>query len=162
MKTNKNINSMFALLLAAAVMVGGSIWFACSADDEFESNYEMETLAKGEMSLGAEPPAIIYNKHTSSMNTKVGLYFTGNDVDSCLISYRLNSDNTYDNFDITILSYTSVNPGYEVHGYIDDYSLIDGNYKFTLIFYATMNVNNNSFESNRVSCKITKQKNDFQ
>lgn len=155
---------MYALLLVAAVMLGGSIWYACSADDEFESNYEMETLAKGEMSLGAEQPAIIYNKHTSSMNTKVGLYFTGtgNDVDSCLITYRLNSDNTYDNFDITILSYTSVNPGYEVHGYINDYSLINGNYEFKLIFYATMNVNNNSFESNRVSCKITKQKNDFQ
>ncbi len=55
MKTNKNTNSMYALLLAAAVMVGGSIWFACSADDEFESNYEMETLAKGEMSLSIEP-----------------------------------------------------------------------------------------------------------
>lgn len=54
MKTNKNTNSMYALLLAAAVLVGGSIWFACSADDEFESNYEMETLAKGEMSLSNE------------------------------------------------------------------------------------------------------------
>ena len=53
----KQSKDMYALLLAAAVMVGGSIWFACSADDEFESNYEMETLAKGEMSLSAENPS---------------------------------------------------------------------------------------------------------
>lgn len=55
MKTNKNTNSMYALLLAAAVLVVGRIWYACSADDEFESNYEMETQAEGEMKLSLEP-----------------------------------------------------------------------------------------------------------
>ena len=53
----KEYKEMYALLLAAAVLVVGSIWFACSADDEFESNYEMETLAKGDLSLSNENPS---------------------------------------------------------------------------------------------------------
>ena len=158
---NKNINGMYMLLLAAAVLVVGSIWFACSSDDEFESNYEMETLAEGSLSMNPEQQAIIYNKHTSPINIKVGFAFTGNDVDSCLISYQLDCDDTYDHFKMTILSYTPGVPGYEVHGYMQDYGHIDGNYRFELTFYATKLVNNTPFASNQVSYTIIKQENDF-
>ena len=53
----KQITKTPMLLLPCAVIValiGTMTYFACSADDEFESNYEMETLAKGEMSLSNE------------------------------------------------------------------------------------------------------------
>ena len=52
--TTRNHKVMCCLLIAAAVLAGGSIWYACSADDEFETNYEIETLANGQMRVGAE------------------------------------------------------------------------------------------------------------
>ena len=157
----RKIYNMYALLLAAAVLVVGSIWFACSADDEFESNYEMETLAKGELLTSLEPQTIIYNQHTSSMNTTAIFTFTGNDADSCSISFQLDCDDSHDHFKMTILSYEAGNPGYMVQGYIDKYKLINGTYKFYLIFCAQMTINNTPFDSNRVSKIIYKTEEDF-
>ena len=54
MEAKTKQNGMYMQLLAAAVLVVGSIGFACSSDDEFESNYEMETLAQSEMDLSNE------------------------------------------------------------------------------------------------------------
>ena len=52
--TTGNHKGMYGLLIAAAVLAGGSIWFACSADDEFETNYELETLARPKLSSSIE------------------------------------------------------------------------------------------------------------
>lgn len=38
MKQKQTKNGMYAMLLAAAVLVVGSIWYACSADYESESD----------------------------------------------------------------------------------------------------------------------------
>lgn len=105
MKTNKNINSMYALLLAAAVLLGGSIWFACSADDEFESNYEMETLAKGEMSLSPEP-SISNTLTTNEISAHVIFTYIPFinqiiDPDTADVSFKIQCDSYYNNFRVT-------------------------------------------------------------
>jgi len=87
---------MYALLLAAAVLVGGSIWYACSADDEFESNYEMETLANSMKRLAGEPVVNpIYVSSRISTGFRIGMknpteqYEVNIETDT--ISYNLQS-----------------------------------------------------------------------
>lgn len=55
MKTKQTTNGMYALLVVVAAFLATGIYFACSADDDFETNYEMETLANGLMKAGYEP-----------------------------------------------------------------------------------------------------------
>lgn len=49
MKQKKKTPMLLLLCAAIAAIYGLMTYFACSADDEFESNYEMETLAEGDL-----------------------------------------------------------------------------------------------------------------
>jgi len=55
MKQKKKTPMLLLPCAVIAAIYGPMTYFACSADDEFESNYEMETLAKGKMKLSLEP-----------------------------------------------------------------------------------------------------------
>ncbi len=55
MNTKQTVNGMYALLVVVAAFLSTGIYFACSADDDFASNYEMETFANHSLQMRLEP-----------------------------------------------------------------------------------------------------------
>lgn len=54
MKRFKQTNGMYSLVFVVMAFLAAGIYFACSADDDFTSNYELETNASGTMPIAIE------------------------------------------------------------------------------------------------------------
>lgn len=88
----KKMTSMLLLPCAViAAVIGLMVYFACSADDEFETNYEMETLASPQLRLVSDiyPDRVTYTK-------------TFSDVQMVFIHNSSNLTDTLDTIDTNI------------------------------------------------------------
>ena len=87
MKRFKQTNGMYSLVFVVMAFLAAGIYFACSADDDFTSNYELETNAARQLSLAAETPSgptyigvdtfpVYYQNPKNECNIKVEVQYT--------------------------------------------------------------------------------------
>ena len=69
MQVNKR-ESMYALLVAVAVMIGITIYGSCSADEDYDyySRQELSTRAEREMGMGNEGNTLTYPTANEILN----------------------------------------------------------------------------------------------